>query len=484
MARDERRDDGPGDGQVRPAPAPAPDPAAHPTRRFTDASPRPAADLLSPRRRHSRAKKKREAREAHERRVARETLEARIRVVLAASPEDRTPEQTALLDAHPSVVAPMRATLERALLRKSQTEARLEEREDPSEVIAERVARLADMIRHLGSFVLHTGAGFSTAARIPDFRGASGVWTMRAKGMSVAMPKFEDCAPTRAHMCAVALHRAGYLTRVVTQNVDGLHTRAGLPPEAVSELHGSVYREACVNPECDAGTYERAFDVTATKPHHGRHRHKTGRACDACGWDLRDVVVQFGERLDHDVLAAAVADSAAAPLSLVLGSSMKVPPASTLPRKSAAMVVCNLQWTNQDKRATMKIRARCDEVMSEICRRLAVPVPAYEPANDPVGAAVLARGGTFEDAKRHEGDAFEYGIRNAAAVYGGGGGKVAAKRETSAGTVRGSAGSVVEHRTEPTPDAGPDGARGLTFAPLSKKARREKKPCVPRPTAE
>ena len=230
MARDERRDDGPGDGQVRPAPAPAPDPAAHPTRRFTDASPRPAADLLSPRRRHSRAKKKREAREAHERRVARETLEARIRVVLAASPEDRTPEQTALLDAHPSVVAPMRATLERALLRKSQTEARLEEREDPSEVIAERVARLADMIRHLGSFVLHTGAGFSTAARIPDFRGASGVWTMRAKGMSVAMPKFEDCAPTRAHMCAVALHRAGYLTRVVTQNVDGLHTRAGLPP--------------------------------------------------------------------------------------------------------------------------------------------------------------------------------------------------------------------------------------------------------------
>ena len=123
----------------------------------------------------------------------------------------------------------MRATLERALLRKSQTEARLEEREDPSEVIAERVARLADMIRHLGSFVLHTGAGFSTAARIPDFRGASGVWTMRAKGMSVAMPKFEDCAPTRAHMCAVALHRAGYLTRVVTQNVDGLHPRRASP---------------------------------------------------------------------------------------------------------------------------------------------------------------------------------------------------------------------------------------------------------------
>ena len=72
------------------------------------------------------------AREAHERRVARETLEARIRVVLAASPEDRTPEQTALLDAHPSVVwTSSAATLERALLRKSQTEARLEEREDP-----------------------------------------------------------------------------------------------------------------------------------------------------------------------------------------------------------------------------------------------------------------------------------------------------------------------------------------------------------------
>ena len=93
--------------------------------------------------------------------------------------------------------------------------------------------------------------------------------------------------------------------------------------------------------------------------------------------------------------------------------------------------------------------------MSEICRRLAVPVPAYEPANDPVGAAVLARGGTFEDAKRHEGDAFEYGIRNAAAVYGGGGEGFAAKRETLGGDrprVRGTRWSTTERSLRPTRD--------------------------------
>ena len=113
------------------------------------------------------------------------------------------------------------------------------------------------------------------------------------------MPRFENTKPTKAHLAAVALHDAGYLTHVVTQNVDGLHQRAGMPQDAVSELHGSVFREECRNEACPMGptprdrTYRRVFDVTSTKPHNGRHRHRTGRRCDACGGDLHDVVTQF-----------------------------------------------------------------------------------------------------------------------------------------------------------------------------------------------
>ena len=187
-----------------------------------------------------RSKRKREAKAAFERRAIREALEARIRKVLSTPPGDRTPEGWALLDEHAAVVAPLMANLTRSLRRKAQTEERLEEREDPPEVMMEHVAVLVQKIRQRGTFVMHTGAGFSTAAAIPDFRGRNGIWTQQAKGRAVPMPRFENTKPTKAHLAAVALYNAGYLTHVITQNVDGLHQRAGMPADTVSELHGSV----------------------------------------------------------------------------------------------------------------------------------------------------------------------------------------------------------------------------------------------------
>ena len=77
--------------------------------------------------------------------------------------------------------------------------------------------------------------------------------------------------------------------------------------------------------------FTRAFDVTAGKPHSGRHRHSTGRRCERCGARaLRDAIVHFGERLDDATLAEATEAAVRAPLAIVLGTSLKVPPASTL----------------------------------------------------------------------------------------------------------------------------------------------------------
>ena len=345
-----------------------------------------------------RSKRKREAKAAFERRAIREALEARIRKVLSTPPGERTPEGLALLDEHAAVVAPLTANMERSLRRKAQTAERLEEREDPPEVMMEHVAVLVELIRQRGTFVMHTGAGFSTAAAIPDFRGRDGIWTQQAKGRAVPMPRFENTKPTKAHLAAVALHDAGYLTHVVTQNVDGLHQRAGMPQDAVSELHGSVFREECRNEACPMGptprdrTYRRVFDVTSTKPHNGRHRHRTGRRCDACGGDLHDVVTQFGEHLDDETLKTAIAACEASPLALVCGSSLKVPPRARCQTKRRA-VVCNLQWTSQ----TSTPRSRFTRGAATSCSPCAGTWEStrYDPSRDPIGAEVVQRGGKF-----------------------------------------------------------------------------------------
>jgi NAD-dependent SIR2 family protein deacetylase len=175
---------------------------------------------------------------------------------------------------------------------------------------------------------------------------------------------------------------------VVTQNVDGLHQRAGLCDSLVSELHGSVFRETCDNSECEVTEIKRTFDVTSGKPHNGRHRHKTGRACDSCGSDLKDVVVHFGERLRDDVLKKARQVCLESTLSVVMGTSLKIPPANTLPRLSERRVICNLQWTAQDKTAAMKINAKCDDVMLAVCKHLDVQVPVYDPVKDAVAREV------------------------------------------------------------------------------------------------
>ena len=365
---------------------------------------------------------KREAREAHERRVESEALERRLRAVLARPPESRTPPDLALLAQHPARVA----RHARNARRRAEASARAEARADPPEVIAERVADVARLIRSLNGtpFVVHTGAGVSTAAGVPDFRGPEGVWTMRAKGVKVRVPSFETREPTLAHRAIAALHAAGFVSRVITQNVDGLHQRAGLPDAAVSELHGSVFRETCGVPggparaprspagggkegegernerkkthSGDSGegvhaknaapalgcgaVFTRAFDVTAGKPHSGRHRHSTGRRCERCGARaLRDAIVHFGERLDDATLAEATEAAVRAPLAIVLGTSLKVPPASTLPGKSGATVICNLQWTSKDTRAAVVARAECDDFARRLCDALGVAVPEAGP---------------------------------------------------------------------------------------------------------
>jgi NAD-dependent SIR2 family protein deacetylase len=236
---------------------------------------------------------------------------------------------------------------------------------------------------------------FFCDALIKDFRGANGVWTKQRKGESVSMPKFENTKPTKAHMACKALYDAKVLTKIVTQNVDGLHQRAGVPEDAIAELHGSVYKERCSS--CER-IYTRDFDVTSTKPSHGKNRHRTGRMCevDKCDGYLKDTIVQFGESLDEETLEKAREWSREAKMSVVVGSSLRVPPASTLPRMAKKhCVVVNLQWTSQDAKATLKLHAKADDILVKMCKHLGLKIPEYDPLTESVGRKVKERGEIF-----------------------------------------------------------------------------------------
>jgi mono-ADP-ribosyltransferase sirtuin 6 len=95
--------------------------------------------------------------------------------------------------------------------------------------------------------VVFTGAGISTSIGIPDFRGPTGVWTLQRAGKPIPKPKvtFSVARPSLTHMVIVALLRSGKVTYIVSQNVDGLHLRSGVPRSLLAELHGNCFAERC-----------------------------------------------------------------------------------------------------------------------------------------------------------------------------------------------------------------------------------------------
>jgi NAD-dependent deacetylase len=196
-----------------------------------------------------------------------------------------------------------------------------------------------------GPVVVLTGAGVSAESGIPTFRGEGGLWR-NYRATDLATPQafrrdprlvweFYDwrrglmaaCQPNPAHLTIAAMERALPDFTLITQNIDGLHQRAG--SQRLLALHGDIWQVRCTG--CDYRDEDHRVPLPGIPPR-----------CPRCGGLLRPDVVWFGEALPGDVLAAAWAASARAALMLVVGTSAVVEPAASLPllaRQNGATLV-------------------------------------------------------------------------------------------------------------------------------------------------
>ncbi|MFZ1412286.1 MAG: NAD-dependent protein deacylase [Micropruina sp.] len=230
--------------------------------------------------------------------------------------------------------------------------------------------RIIDNSRRI---VFFGGAGVSTESGIPDFRSGDGLYSRAARTM-IAPERilsrsffvdhtgdFYDCyrshllypdaRPNPAHRALATWERAGKLSAVITQNIDGLHQAAG--SQRVLELHGSVHRNSCQ----DCG---KAFGLDAVLSAHGIPR------CDSCQGVIKPDVVLFEEALDEWVIDETVAELAAADTLIIGGTSLVVYPAAGLIQAFGGdnLVLINREPTGFDHLATLCINEPIGETLA------------------------------------------------------------------------------------------------------------------------
>ena len=247
--------------------------------------------------------------------------------------------------------------------------------------MADTVRDLAALVRERQPCVVLTGAGISTESGIPDFRSPSGIWAQYdpmeyatidafrrdpVKVWEFYALRFElltTAEPNAGHLALAELERRGLVAAVVTQNIDGLHGRAG--SRDVVEVHGSIRSASCL--EC--GERVPLEEVVAAL------RDRPAPTCPRCGAVLKPDVVMFGELLPADAIERAIQLVRRAGLLLVVGSSLEVHPVAGLPDEAVAagvaLAILNRGPTPFDHLATVRIDGAAGETLAELAQALA-----------------------------------------------------------------------------------------------------------------
>ena len=246
------------------------------------------------------------------------------------------------------------------------------------------IKRLADKISEGGKNVVFTGAGISTESGIPDYRSKGGLWDrfrpvyfdefMSSKDARIEYWRRKtelyhdlvNARPNAAHRALVTLYNRGLLAAVITQNIDNLHQKAGLPEDTVIELHGNTLRVRCM--QCDAvyplNEVQQRIEAGDVAPE-----------CE-CGGYLKPDTISFGQAMPVDEVERATALACSCDLLLVIGSTLLVQPAALMPQyakqNGAFLAILNLSSTPCDDSCDLLIREKAGEVMPQLLQHLAL----------------------------------------------------------------------------------------------------------------
>ena len=226
--------------------------------------------------------------------------------------------------------------------------------------------RLRELIEGACRAVVFTGAGISTESGIPDFRSPGGIWSRRRpvdfrdfvaseaarrEAWSQRVESHRSMAhaePNHGHRAVASLVHRGLVTTVITQNIDGLHQKSGVPEDRVVELHGNSTYAKCI--ECaDRYPLEPILDQF--------ERNGTLPVCERCGGHVKTATISFGQAMPPAAMRRAEAATAKCDLFLAIGSSLVVYPAAGFPilarRLGARLMILNRDPTDLDELADL-----------------------------------------------------------------------------------------------------------------------------------
>ena len=251
--------------------------------------------------------------------------------------------------------------------------------------MTKQIEQIAQWITESKRTVAFSGAGLSTESGIPDFRSPGGVWdrynpedfnfqnflaseASREKYWQMATEMYEPmkkAQPNLAHLAIAEMEKLGKLDCVITQNIDGLHFKAGNSEEKVIQLHGTAMYVSCLNcrKKYDRDEIQERLRKGLKVPY-----------CDDCHGPLKPATISFGQSMPERETQEAYHRSSLCDLFIVIGSSLVVQPAASMPlvakRNGAKLVIINRDPTPYDDMADSVIHGQAGPTMASIMEKV------------------------------------------------------------------------------------------------------------------
>ena len=243
--------------------------------------------------------------------------------------------------------------------------------------IEEKINIASQWLAESENLVIFTGAGISTSSGLSDYRGPDGVWTRRDKGLppKPMMVSWNDIKPNRNHFALVNLLKLGKLDYLISQNVDGLHVKSGIPFEKLAELHGNHWFMKCLNCNLKMTFEEAAWDKNLWGNGYRTDSVQKGQPiCPHCDGRIISSIVNFGDPMPDDELEESMKRSENSDVFFVIGSSLVVNPAAEMPKiakkNGAKLIILNKGETPHDNKADLRFYDLIEDVLPPVVEKV------------------------------------------------------------------------------------------------------------------